>query len=279
LRSLREKYVIVFNCVALGLLICAVEPTIGPERGSLVIVGGGRLPAAVIDEFIARAGGKDAAFVQIPTANAGEDWGESYLDRSFLKRRGVSNLTVLHTRDRSRADADEFVAPLHRATGVWIDGGRQWRLADAYLDTRTYQALQGVLDRGGVIGGSSAGATILGSYLVRGAPEGNHILMAPGHETGFGFLKAAAIDQHVIARQRHLDLFPVIDQHPDLLGLGIDESTAIVVQGDHFRVIGDSRVLVHNGGELSDEPELPFFSLHPGEEFDLVTRRRIVSRR
>src|SRR4030095_4405381 len=103
-----------------------------------------------------------------------------------------------------------------------------------------------VLARGGVIAGSSAGATIQGSYMVRGAPEGNHIMMAKGHEEGFGFLKNSAIDQHVIARKREEDLLPVIAAHPALLGLGLDEGTAIVVQGDRARVVGASKLAVYD---------------------------------
>lgn len=259
--------------LSLVSLILIAEPTLGPERGSLVIVGGGRLPVSVSQEFLRRAGGKESAFVVIPTANTGEDWDGEYIQKSFLTRLGVTDLVVLHTRDRDVADSEEFVAPLKKARGVWIDGGRQWRLVDSYLGTRTHRELWNVLDRGGVIGGSSAGATIQGSYLVRGAPEGNLIMMAPGHEEGFGFLRMCAIDQHVLARKRHSDLHPVMCCHPQLLGLGIDEGTAVVVERDRFRVIGDSAVLVHNGCEATDHADLPYLTLRSGDEFDLRARR------
>src|SRR4030095_8855657 len=98
-----------------------------------------------------------------------DDWGADYIAKSFLTRAGAKNVAVLHTRDRNVANSTTFVEPLLKARGVWIDGGRQWRLADAYLGTRTQTELQNVLARGGVIGGSSAGATIQGSYMVRGA--------------------------------------------------------------------------------------------------------------
>jgi cyanophycinase len=257
----------------LVLLTPAAEPSLGPERGSLVIVGGGRMPAAVTQEFVRRAGGTDVAFVVIPTANVGAEWGDEYVKRSFLTRMGVTDLVVLHTRDRDVAESEEFVAPLKKARGVWIDGGRQWRLADSYLGTRTHRELWAVLDRGGVIGGSSAGATIQGSYLVRGAPEGNQIMMATGHEDGFGFVRGCAIDQHVIARKRHCDLHAVMCRHPQLLGLGIDEGTAVVVERDRLRVIGDSAVLVHNGCEATDHADLPYLTLRAGDEFDLRARR------
>lgn len=252
---------------------CAQE--VGPERGSLVIVGGGRMPREISEEFVRRAGGVASPFVIIPTASEGDDWGDDYVGKSFLRRLGAERVTVLHTRDRAVADSEEFVAPLAAARGVWIDGGRQWRLADSFLGTRTHRELWKVLERGGVVGGSSAGATIQGSYLVRGAPEGNQIMMAPGHEQGFGFLRNSAIDQHVVARKRHLDLYPVMQRHPQLLGLGIDEGTAVVVEGDVFQVIGASTVLVHNAADPTDHADVPYLTLQPGDRFNLRTRRAL----
>ncbi len=267
----------------LWLLLCtvwsgvqpALAQTCGPEKGALVIVGGGRMGREIIDEFIARAGGIDSPFVILPTALEGEDWGAEYVADSFLARAGAKDITVVHTRDILVADTEEFTAPLRRAKGVWIDGGRQWRLADAYLKTKTYQELHAVLERGGVIGGSSAGATIQGDYLVRGAPEGNQLMMAPGHEVGFGFLRCCAIDQHVIARKRHNDLAPVIEAHPELLGLGIDEGTAVVVQGSRLRVIGASQVLVHHREQVKREDGTGYETLEPGTEYDLATRKAL----
>ena len=126
----------------------------------------------------------------IPTATENDDVDASRRRRTFTRRFGVKNVTVLHTRDRAEADTEVFVAPLKTARGVWFGGGRQWRLVDAYMGTRTQREIEAVLARGGVIGGSSAGATIQGSYLVRGAREGNHIMMAQGYEKGFGYLQA-----------------------------------------------------------------------------------------
>src|SRR5262245_58495771 len=115
----------------------ASAQTVGPAKGSLVIVGGGRMGPEIVKAFLERAGGKDAPFVIIPTANVGEDWGPAYIAKSFLAKSGAKDVVVLHTRDPKIADTDEFVAPLKRAKGVWFDGGRQWRLTDAYLNTKT----------------------------------------------------------------------------------------------------------------------------------------------
>src|SRR5215470_8003318 len=251
------------------------SPTIGPVKGWLVIVGGGEIKPEVKNRFVALAGGADAKFVVIPTA--GPD-GQIDLDKireSFSRNFSISHVTVLHTRDRKSANSKEFVESLRSASGVWIEGGRQWRLADAYLGTAVEAEIKALLARGGVVGGSSAGATIQGSYLVRGAsaspnnPDGdNTIMMAPGHEVGFALLPQTAIDQHVLVRHRENDLASVISSHPELLGIGIDQSAAIVVQGDFFETMA-GQVLIHDGKRHGDKG---YYFLSPGQKFNLKTR-------
>ena len=249
----------------LTTLAFADEPKVGPPAGSLLIHGGGSLNRETIAEFIRLAGGKDAPIVIIPTADSNDDWGAQYIEKGFLTRSGCTHVTVLHTRDRAVADSPQFVETLTKARGVWLDGGRQWRLADAYLGTRVVAELHALLARGGVIGGSS---------MVRGAPEGNHVMMAKGHEEGFGFLKNTAIDQHVIARGRLEDLLGVLVAHPQLLGIGIDEGTAIVVSGDRARVIGASKIAVYDSAYTAGADGKRYFLLAPGETLDLATRRK-----
>jgi len=244
----------------------------GPKRGSLVVVGGGRIPPSIREKFIALAGGPDAKIVYIPTAAEDQALNRQTGDES-PKLFGLKNVTVLHTRDRNVANTEAFVAPLRKASGVWFGGGRQWRLVDSYLDTLTQKELMAVLDRGGVIGGSSAGATIQGSYLVRGAREGNQIMMAKGYEIGFGYLKNTAIDQHIDTRKRENDLTEVIAAHPELLGIGLYESTAIVAQGDRFEVIGDGKVAITDGKERDGKRH---YLLSAGERFDLRKRGRMA---
>jgi len=164
----------------------------------------------------------------------------------------------------------EFVAPLKQATFVFIDGGRQWRLADAYLGTLVERELRNVLKRGGVIGGSSAGASILASYLVRGDPKSPEVTMAKSHERGFGFIPNSAIDQHVSERHRERDMEPVVAAHPKLLGMGIDPNTIIVVHQDLLEVLGSGKVTITKAGQQQ-------YSLSSGNHFDL--RRRKPRRR
>lgn len=247
---------------------------VGPGRGSLVVAGGGRLGPEIMNRFVELAGGPEARIVIVPTAAAEDTFPAEWEGFEPLRRAGARHIAVLHTRDRARADAEEFVAPLRQATGVWIPGGRQWRLADVYLGTRTHRELFALLARGGVIGGTSAGASIQASYMVRGAHEGNHIVMAPGHEQGFGFLRGVAVDQHLLVRGRETDMLQVVAAHPEILGIGLDEGTAIVVRGDRAEVVGASKVAVYNA---ADADVLPYYFLEPGDVFDLAGRR-VVSR-
>lgn len=255
----------------MSILSCeSSAQSVGPARGSLVVVGGGNVSQEISKRFIELAGGPDAEFVFVPTAL--EDEALDLRTNGGRNLFGLKNVTVLHTRDRNVANSEEFLAPLRRAKGVWFGGGRQWRLVDSYLNTAFVKELYNLLDRGGVIGGSSAGATIQGSYLVRGARQGNTIMMAPGYEEGFGFLRNVAIDQHIDTRRREADLKPVIAAKPELLGIGIPESTAIVVIGDTFSVIGKSSVAITDGKERDGKP---YYFLNVGDRFDLKKREKL----
>jgi cyanophycinase len=251
----------------------------GPERGALVIVGGGRVGPEILTRFFDLAGGRDVPLVVIPTAAGADSYPEDWSGLKMFKDFGVTNITVLHTKDKSVADSEAFVRPLTTAKAVWFPGGRQWRLVDSYLHTRTQREVERVLERGGVVGGSSAGASILASYMVRGAKENNYIMMAPGYEEGFGLIKGVAIDQHMLTRNRQDDLEDVVANHPDVLGIGIDESTAIVVRGQQFEVAGASKVAIHDGRIVESERQQrngkKYFFMGPGERYDLTKLERI----
>jgi cyanophycinase len=247
---------------------------VGPERGALLIHGGGKLSRPILKRFIELAGGPDALILVIPTAGEDSQYDDQWRGLRPLREAGATNLRILHTRDRDEADSSTFIEPIERAGGVWIAGGRQWRLADAYLGTRTERALRGVLDRGGVIGGASAGASIMGSYLVRGAPEGFHVMMSPGHEQGFGYMRNTAIDQHLLTRQRQDDMLAVVQRHPELLGIGLDEEAAVIVQGDRLEVIGQRQIAIYDPQMLPAADGERYYFLQPGDRFDLKTRRR-----
>jgi len=266
----------VTNRLVFSTIVAALTPLgvwaqeVGPPNGSLVIVGGAMRDQAIVERFLDLAGGADAPIVVIPTAGGAAEYDQYWGGLLQFKAAGATNLTVLHTTDRGVADTDEFVQPIHEARGVWFSGGRQWRLADSYLHTKVHQELWALLERGGVIGGSSAGATIQGSYLARGDTRTNTIMMGD-HEEGMAFLKSTAIDQHLLRRNRQFDLIEIVKAHPNLLGIGLDENTAIVVQGDRFEVIGQSYVAVYDYNSRLDSGGL-FYFLAPGDRFNLATR-------
>jgi peptidyl-dipeptidase A len=238
-----------------------------------MVVGGGSMSPELWKEFISLAGGPDSLILIIPTASGDPTYPPDYLQKSELYRAGAKNLKLLHTTDRKEADSPDFFAPLRQARGVWFVGGRQWHLVDSYLNTRTQKELLALLDRGGVIGGSSAGATIQGSYLVRGAREGNSIMMAPGYEQGLGFLRGVAVDQHLLTRHRENDMLQVIAAHPALLGLGLDEGTAIIVHGDIGAVMGASKMAVYDHNYKPGADGKAYYFLGAGDTIDLKTRK------
>jgi cyanophycinase len=210
-------------------------------HGSLVIAGGGRMPSVVIDRFVELAGGKSARVVIVPSAASAAERAPDPIEKA-LRARGIE-VRELDCATPAAVTAERLTV-LADATGVWFGGGRQWRLCDAFEGTAAITAFHAVLARGGVIGGSSAGATIQGEFLVRGNPLGNTDTWCEGYDRGFGFLPGCAIDQHFIKRNRTADLQQLIKALPQLIGLGIDESTAIVVRGSEFEVLGDSKVAV-----------------------------------
>jgi cyanophycinase len=244
----------------------------------------------VLEQFVALAGGPGANFVYIPTASSGIklDSGLIYtppdtdepapntaeFERALAEMYGVNRITVLHTRSRATADSESFVARLRQADGVWLSGGNAGRLAATYLGTRTYKEIKAVFERGGVVGGSSAGAIIMGSFIVRGIP-GKPVLMARGHTRGFGFLKRVAVNPHLITAKREDELVNVVDAYPELLGIGIDERAAILVRGDEFQVLGDSKVAIYDGRRHGNRW---YYWLAPGAVFSLRTRA-VVTRK
>ncbi|MEO0572636.1 MAG: cyanophycinase [Bacteroidota bacterium] len=259
--------------------------SLGPKNGALFI-GGGGITDAMWKVFFDLAGGASAKLVVIPTAfdenSINYDPEFKILERQF-RERGFNSIVFLHTRDTLVANSDAFVAPLKMATAVWLTGGRQWRLADTYLHTKTHTELLNVLNRGGIIGGHSAGASIQSSYLVRGgqSEDGNYSIMGDPNE-GFGFVTKVAIDQHHLERNRQYDLFELLKTHPELLGIGIDKNTAIIVEGNEFEVIGDRYVTIYDGTFWSDyfneidtteTGEGKFYLLENGDKYHLKERR------
>jgi cyanophycinase len=263
-------------------LLAQDAPEYGPAKGTLLIVGGGPLEGSgIFEKFIELAGGKDAKFVIVPTAGGNKNADGTvrlYKEEEVLKswkEKGLTNVHMLHTHDPKVANTEEFAKVLTDANAVWFIGGRQWNLVDSYADTLTYREFNKVLERGGVIGGTSAGATIQGQFLVRGAVSGSEVIIAPEpeHQTAFRFLRRTAIDQHINTRNRWDDIIPLIKKYPDLLGIGLSEVTAIIVKGDKFEVIGKWKVAIHDNTRLYQPWEKPYYVLSVGDVYNMKTRK------
>jgi cyanophycinase len=276
-------FVILFVTHAQAQTATNVYRTTGPEKGTLMIVGGGGKSDSIFLAFIKLAGGMNAPIVVIPTADGNEKHDQNSGGAGTFRKLGATNVTVLHTYDKNVANSDSFVQPLLNAKAVWFGGGRQWRLVDAYANTLTEKLLWKLLERDGLIGGTSAGASIQGSFLTRGDSKNNQIMMGD-HQVGFGFVKNIAIDQHVLARNRQFDLFEILKNRPELLGIGLDENMAIIVRGNQFEVLGNTYVLLYDtnfwSSEGSDLKNLPdknklFYFLRNGDKYDLYNRKVI----
>jgi len=288
LLPVKSRLIAAAACVTLvGVVAFSAQRSSGPAKGILILDGGGTT-AIVRDRFVSLAGGAKARIVVIPTGVSALRFGEknTILDPDWPRDRpewaayeaylkqwlGTENVTVIHTRERKVADSEDFVKPLRTATAVFLSAGNAGRHAQAYLDTRTQKELEALLARGGVIFGSSAGAIIQGSYTVRGRPD-KPLLMAAGNERGFGFLKNVAINPHLTQAKRENELINVVDAHPEILGIGIDEDAAVVVRGNRFEVIGAGRVAIYDNQRRE---ESWYYWLKPGDHFDLETWTRIV---
>jgi len=261
--------------------------TSGPAHGTLLLIGGNADDQIFLPKFKELLGNKEASIVIIPTARSNKALKESGFFGQHIqrfKKYGFTDISILHTRSRKEANKEDFVTALRQAQGVWIMGGRQWRLVDTYHNTLVHLELISLLHRGGTIAGTSAGATIQGSFLVRGDTRKNTIMVGD-HKKSFGFIKNIAVDQHLIARNRHFDMFEVLDKNPGLLGIGLDENTGIIVRKDSFKVTGDSYVAIYDGTRWSrerdtiynlDKNQEEFYFLQKGDRYNLDKRRVIL---
>ncbi len=224
------------------------------------------MPDTIRDRFLDLAGGKKGKLVVIPTASEWADQTRTYRSYAYWKRQGLESVDMLHTLDPKQANDPAFVKPLTEATAAWLGGGDQSRLAGAYRGTAVERELRRLLERGGVVGGTSAGASVMSAVMITGGNPQARV------GTGFGLLPDVVIDQHFENRKRQQRLLGVLSQHPRCLGLGIDEQTAVVVHGHSFTVVGNANVVVCMPPLGDDPPSLQV--LKPGAVGDLLALSR-----
>jgi cyanophycinase len=255
--------------------------TVGPEKGWLILHGGGidtKRDYSHYHRFAELAGGAHASVVVILTPidlDVLTPEFLTYYKQWWKSELGLTNVSFMDTRNRQEAESETFVAPLREATGVWIMGGHLSNLLKFYLGTRTEREIKAVAERGGVIAGTSAGAMIQGSFLIslthtpsdlRFSRSG--MFLDPERLVGFGLLRDVAVYPHVSARHSEKDLMEVVARYPDLIGIGIDENTAIVLHDDQFEVMGRGRISVFDSNSVTRKK---YLTLSRGQRFDLRT--------
>lgn len=252
-------------CTAL-LATSASAQSSGAPRGTLMIVGGGPQPPSLVQQFVDLAGGRGRARIAV-FAEASEDGKASGEEKvNELRMMGVDARNIWVT--RAEAATDSVAHLLDDVTGVWFGGGDQVKLTGVLRGTKTEAAIHARYRNGAVIGGTSAGAAVMSEIMITGderEPGGarrdtttaymtiarNNIVTA----SGFGFIKSAIIDQHFLRRKRANRLISLVLEREPHLGVGIDESTALIVgPTGPWRVAGASAVTIYDARSAQITP-------------------------
>lgn len=275
-----KRFLLALAATCLGL--SAATPPSAPPKGTLVIVGGGGMPQAILDAFLSASGGKGGVVGIVPTSTSDPD-GALKEWKEDLEKAGLA-FVALDVRTREDASKPDLLAAARRCTGFWFSGGDQNRVGDKIVGTPLQQVVLERYRAGAAVGGTSAGAAIMSKVMLTGDDRnGKEALSefgAGAYQTreGMGFLpERVVVDQHFLRRGRENRLFSVIMQHPDHLGLGIDEATALVVKGGRATVVGDRSVMVFDPAGMTQKGEtfrdLRIHVLRAGQSLDLATRQ------
>ncbi len=279
------------RAIPVVLLVLAAAAALAPAqeagpRGHLLLIGGGDKPRPVMERFVALAGGPSARILVFPTASSERLTSRDYL-ALFTRDLDCTDVRAVKLRHRDEADDPEVAAMVERAGGIFFTGGDQRRITALLLGTRVGEAVRAAHTRGAVVGGTSAGTACMSPLMMTG--EGAFDRLTAGTvelAPGLGLLPGVLLDQHFVARSRLNRLVAAVLEHPDLLGVGVDEATAVDVRPDRtFEVLGEGWVVVLDarraairrqprpaGAESLGGHGLVTHVLLPGEVFDLERR-------
>ncbi|UCC40126.1 MAG: cyanophycinase [Candidatus Aminicenantes bacterium] len=266
-------------------------------EGYLFIIGGGSRSEQMMKKFaeLTKQSSKGKTVIFPMASSSPEESGKAMMEE--LKDLGIHNVEY-HVLNREKALRFESVKILDGVGSVYFTGGDQSRLTEALVNTPIHQKLLEIYEGGGVIGGTSAGAAVMSEMMITGDEKrqvekghafekilADNIVVTPG----FGFMKTVIIDQHFVTRRRHNRLISLIAEHPNLLGIGIDESTAIIVKPNEvFEVIGIQNVVVYDAtkAKINILPSHTLSGYHiimhilkPGDSFDLKTNKPVEKRK
>jgi cyanophycinase len=238
----------------------------------------------ILSTFVQLAGGKDSRIAVVPTASSIESAGERY--KAIFLEMGASQVDVLFIGNREDANSDMHLASLRQASGIFMTGGNQMRLSALVGGTRVAQLIRQRNDAGAIVAGTSAGASILSSHMVAFGTSGETPRFRMAQMiAGFGLVPEMIIDQHFRQRDRIGRLLSLVALNPGLLGVGVDEDTAVLINSDNvLEIVGRHSVTIVDGHEMfSDAYQVKghegitvsgakLHVLTPGRRFDLISR-------
>ncbi len=277
---------------ALALPACSPKSPAAPgPKGALFIIGGGERDAPLMKRYIQLAAGFGTGKIIIFTmaSSVPQEVGPELVTE--FEGNGAKDVVFYQlTHDEAMRPGSEKI--LDGIGGVWFSGGDQALLTAALLATPIHRRMLELYEEGCVVGGTSAGAAVMSEFMITGnerrtgGEEGTwEVILADDilHTEGFGFVRNAVIDQHFITRRRHNRLIAVVLQHPTLVGVGIEESTAVLVRPDgKYEVLGEGQVIVYDArrAKTFKSPDghlgghgLTMHVLLPGDIYDLATGR------
>lgn len=274
-------------CVCIGSMfsITPISAQNAQSKGKLVIIGGGSRPSSMVDRIITESGiDKSGYGIILPMSSAEPDSAIYYSGKQFIEK-GLKNIYGLdfvkdEVLTKSKVDS------IRNAKMIYISGGDQNRFMDIITGTEIEKAIHHAYNNGSLIAGTSAGAAVMSKMMITGAelkhPEYTSTFRnidADNIEigTGLGMLTNVIIDQHFVKRSRYNRLISAVIEHPEMLGIGIDEATAILVIGTDAEIIGDSQVIVLKNAKHSKNVHGDKLGAHdiqlniylPGEHFQL----------
>lgn len=232
----------------------AMSPVVAPPKGKLMIIGGGKLPASIIQRIIELAGGPQARILIMPHASGVPEESAEF-SQGLFRAQGAQQVEIYACK-AGAMDTPPCLQQLANAGGVFFTGGDQNLLTKAFSGTKAFERIQALYRKGAVLAGTSAGAAVMSEVMITGEEKrpASEAPITPFDTirkqrvitaAGFGFVNRYIIDQHFILRMRQNRLISTVLDHPSLVGVGIDESTGILVSPDQsFEVVGDSNVFV-----------------------------------
>jgi cyanophycinase len=259
------------------------------SKGSLIIIGGHEDKEGerrILQEVRARAARGKLVVATVATAHPQEVWAEY---RAVFRKLGMKSIEHLDVESREDAFAEEKVAVLQGAGAVFFTGGDQLRITSRMGGSPACERIREIFERGGTIAGTSAGASAMSdTMLVAGPSDQSNKAEAVQMAPGLGLINGVIVDQHFAERGRLGRLVGAVAQNPRLLGVGIDEDTAVVAEATRLSILGSGAVYVVDGmresytnvseeerGEVVSVFDLRLHILSDGDAFDLETRRPV----